>query len=573
MRVYLDPNDKSLQDKYNELFEKIQQNTGLTVTDLPSYFAALEKVKEGSQQNRFFRIPLDEPCFTINMSTRAIAVPKDFATYGLGVKGDTYAEVVFFESDRFFDQVDLKSAQCWIQWVNTSTQAKGNSQSVYMDATEDKLLFGWVITDEMTTGAGNIEFAVRWFTLNEEGNVSYSVSTQKATCSIKPSLDLDVKALLPDADIENILKLRPKYSGIINSLDGSAAIITTDLVPADYSLEQPTEEETELWTAYQAAGDKLPVALVTTDSQGHKVHDGVYKFTVAAKGPHETGDTITYQWFNGSKQLNGATEASYIAYEAGNYYAKIGCTEQEGGAGTRYINSKTVTVPAAKDIKFGEDYSFPPYAWSYAEPDKNVIFNCSAVDAASGTQANGKINYVFNKQSTLKDDDSSVVAIENNNLPTYKFPTAFEGRIFCTAQNRLNNTVSNKLVSNDCQVRMAPIVLPTPKLAFNGDNTKLIATVSSDDPKWAISMQHTDEFVYSWSVLADNQPFYDNFGSTNLFDLTRLPKATIEGAKKQYTIICAVKHTVQLGSSLVMTSDGSEAGMMTVSIDAAGNIT
>lgn len=573
MRVYLDPNDKSLQDKYNELFEKIQQNTGLTVTDLPSYFAALEKVKEGSQQNRFFRIPLDEPCFTVNMSTRAITVPKDFATYGLGVKGDTYAEVVFFESDRFFDQVDLKSAQCWIQWVNTSTQAKGNSQSVYMDATEDKLLFGWVITEEMTTGAGNIEFAVRWFTLNEEGNVSYSVSTQKATCSIKPSLDLDVKSMQPDANIENILKLRPKYSGIINSLDGSAAIITTDLVPGDYALAQPTEDETELWAAYQAAGDKLRVALVTTDDQGHKVHDGVYKFTVAAKGPHETGDTITYQWFNGSKQLNDATEASYIAYEAGNYYAKVGCTEKEGGAGTRYINSKTVTVPAAKDIKFGEDYNFPLYAWSYAEPDKNVTFNCSAIDAASGTKANGKIIYTFSQQSTVKDENSSVVAIENNNLPTYKFTKAFEGRIFCTAQNRLNNTTSNQLVSNDCQVRMAPIVLPSPKLAFNGENTKLIATVSSDDPKWAISMQHTDEFVYKWNVWADGQAFNENFGSTSLFDLTRLPKAAVEGAVKQYTVVCAVQHSVQMGSSLVLTSALSEPTMMQVSVDSAGNIT
>ena len=195
MRVYLDPNNAELKAKYDELFAQIARETNKTVVDLPTYFDALENIKMGSQKYKYFRIPLDEPCFEINMSTRAISVPKDFATYGLGVKGDTRAEIVFFESDRFFDQVDLKSANCWIQWVNTSTQAKGNSQSVYMDATEEKLLFGWVITEEMTSGAGNIEFAVRWFTTDENGNISYSVSTQKATCSIKSSLDLDIKDL------------------------------------------------------------------------------------------------------------------------------------------------------------------------------------------------------------------------------------------------------------------------------------------------------------------------------------------------------------------------------------------
>ena len=120
---------------------------------------------------------------------------------------------------------------------------------------------------------------------------------------------------------------------------------------------------------------------------------------------------------------------------------------------------------------------------------------------------------------------------------------------------------------------MAPIVLPSPNLAFNGDNTKLIATVSSDDPKWAISMQHTDEFVYKWNVWADGQAFNENFGSTNLFDLTRLPKAAIENSVKQYTIVCSVQHTVQLGSSLVLTSALSKPTTMQVSIDAAGNIT
>lgn len=574
MRVYLDPNNAELKAKYDELFAQIARETNKTVVDLPTYFDALENIKMGSQKYKYFRIPLDEPCFEINMSTRAISVPKDFATYGLGVKGDTRAEIVFFESDRFFDQVDLKSANCWIQWVNTSTQAKGNSQSVYMDATEEKLLFGWVITEEMTSGAGNIEFAVRWFTTDENGNISYSVSTQKATCSIKSSLDLDIKDLQPELDIENILKNRPKYSGVINSLEGSAAVIEKNLIAGDYNLAQPVKDG-DLWTEYQAVAEELPVEMVSLDSDGNKVHDGVHKFTVTAKAPGEDS-TVTYQWYNGSKQLNGETKADYVAYKAGNYYVKVGCTEANGSAGTRYINSNTATIPAAKDIKFGTEYTFPTFAWYYSEEDKadrNITFNCSVVDKETGKLPNGKIIYTFSKRDLA--GENSVV--DNNNAATYKLDSAFEGYLSCVAQNRVNNTVSDKLATdNECFIRMYPIQLPQPTLALN--DTKLTATVTSDDPKWAISMKHTDEFKYSWSVSKNNeQQLVGILTETGPdADLTKLPKPSVAGTYIQYSISCNVKHIVTPPKGSAMTEQASLAALSNnflVVVDDKGNIT
>ena len=575
MRVYLDPENAELKAKYDELFAQIAAETGKTVVDLPTYFDALEDIKQTSQKYKYFRIPLDEPCFTINMNTRAITVPKDFATYGLGVKGDALAEIVFFESDRFFDQVDLKSTNCWIQWVNTSTQEKGNSQSVYMDATEDKLLFGWVITQQMTQGAGNIEFAVRWFTTDESGNVSYSVSTQKATCSIKSSLDLDVATLQPDLNIENILKNRPKYSGIINSLDGSAAIIVTNLESGEYDLVRPEEDSGELWTTYQAAAANLDPELISLDDSGNYVHDGVYKFEVSAKSPVENG-TVSYQWFNGSKQLNGETNASYIAYKAGNYYVKIGCTEEDSKSGTRYTDSNTVTIPSAKDIKFGTDYSFPTFAWYYSEAekaDKNITFNCTAVDKETGKVANGEISYVFSKRG-LNETDGTV--IENNNAATYKFTDTFEGYLSCSAKNRLNNTVSKELIAdNECCIRMYPINLPQPKLALDTAGTKLIATVASDDDKWKVSMSHIDEFKYVWQVFKDGvlvEKALTEVGNTA--DLTKLPKSTVAGTSIQYIINCGVKHIVvppdgypEQASNLVISDSFS------ILVDDKGNIT
>ena len=578
MRVYLDPNNAELKAKYDELFAQIAADTSKAVVDLPTYFDALENIKTGSQKYKYFRIPLDEPCFTINMSTRAISVPKDFATYGLGVKGDTRAEIVFFESDRFFDQVDLKSTNCWIQWVNTSTQAKGNSQSVYMDATEDKLLFGWVITEAMTSGAGNIEFAVRWFTTDDSGNVSYSVSTQKATCSIKSSLDLDVKDLQPELDIENILINRPKYSGVINSLDGSAAVIEENLVAGDYNLTQPAKGD-DLWAEYQTAGEKLPDEMVSLDDNSDKVHDGVYKFTIVAKAPNEDS-VVTYQWYNGSKQLNGETKADYVAYEAGNYYVKIGCKENKGGAGTRYINSNTVTIPAAKDIKFSADRIFPSFAWYYSEEDKankNITFNCTAVDKETGKLPNGTVIYTFSKRD-LTNVEGAPVEIENNNMATYKFTEAFEGYLSCSAYNRVNNTISNKITTNDeqCFVRMYPIKLPEPVLTLGENNKKLTATVSSSDLKWAISMKHDKEFVYHWNTTDVTNGEQKNWlpETSATADLTKLPKPAT--GKTQYTISCNVKHVVTPPEGSAMTQQASPVSLsdnISVYVDSQGNIT
>ena len=85
---------KTSQKEYNEL---------LYVIDDPN----------NSNGDTYYRIPSDEPVYEINLDTRTVEVPEF-----LSVLDDHNAEVVWFKVDRFFDDVDLFGATCWIEYRN-----------------------------------------------------------------------------------------------------------------------------------------------------------------------------------------------------------------------------------------------------------------------------------------------------------------------------------------------------------------------------------------------------------------------------------------------------------------------
>lgn len=86
---------KTSQKEYNELLYVINDPNNLI--DEPVYY----------------RIPANEPVYTIDLNTRDVEVPEF-----LSVMDDHNAEVVWFKVDRFFDDVDLYGATCWIQYIN-----------------------------------------------------------------------------------------------------------------------------------------------------------------------------------------------------------------------------------------------------------------------------------------------------------------------------------------------------------------------------------------------------------------------------------------------------------------------
>ena len=86
---------KTSQKEYNELLYVINDPNNLT------------------DENVYYRIPADEPVYKIDLETRDVETPEF-----LSVLEDHNAEVVWFKVDRFFDDVDLFGATCWIQYKN-----------------------------------------------------------------------------------------------------------------------------------------------------------------------------------------------------------------------------------------------------------------------------------------------------------------------------------------------------------------------------------------------------------------------------------------------------------------------
>lgn len=177
------------------------------ITTLRGYFQNLQNIQDacrdpqtGEVTKEFYDyvlLPLDEKRFEINANTREITIPIGFRS-GVGVTGDQASEIIFFTIDRYFDTTDLATQQIYIEWKNADGD-EGISWSYPKQAIcsqdEDKLIFGWVLTKEITESAGVVEFAVRFFeTIGDEENpeLIYSLSTLPTKVSINNTLNYEI---------------------------------------------------------------------------------------------------------------------------------------------------------------------------------------------------------------------------------------------------------------------------------------------------------------------------------------------------------------------------------------------
>lgn len=189
-------NDKN-RAKYEALFKKaskVLNGTEDSIQTLEQYFSNIEKL---SSESKYFTIlPTDEEYFEIDANSRAITIPADFRKNGLGVKGDQVAEIIYFEIDRYFDFMDLghELTQIFIQWKNPNGETGVSVPWVKdLDTHTDKLIFGWPISDEITSGSGTLQFSVRFVRFDnpsdiENRKVVYNLSTLTASVTINPSI-------------------------------------------------------------------------------------------------------------------------------------------------------------------------------------------------------------------------------------------------------------------------------------------------------------------------------------------------------------------------------------------------
>lgn len=195
------------------------------ITTPAEYLAKLEEIKKQQDQQLSGRlaVPSTEPRFIINANTREITVPSALQT--VGVTKDHNAETVFFEIDRYFDDVDLFNKTIAIQYINAAgKQYVIGPTSKNLEEGTGKIVFGWTLSEDALAQSGKIRFSVRIYSIDEDTKVmNYNLGTKTASVTVAEGLYIvDKPETLPTGSaledlIDKIYKIWNSETGIINS--------------------------------------------------------------------------------------------------------------------------------------------------------------------------------------------------------------------------------------------------------------------------------------------------------------------------------------------------------------------
>ena len=145
---------------------------------------------QNSTDVTYMTIPSEEPRFKVDLKNRTITIPKEFEF--LGTKNEHNAETVYFEIDRYFNGEDLSNHTCIIQFINKSGDGGLYPVTVIdKESEEGKIIFGWQIKEEVTYVAGEVQFAIRFYSINEDNRFTYNFNTLIGKSVILDTLNVD----------------------------------------------------------------------------------------------------------------------------------------------------------------------------------------------------------------------------------------------------------------------------------------------------------------------------------------------------------------------------------------------
>ena len=163
------------------------------ITDPSEFRQKLQEI-QNSANVTFTHLPSNEPRFIIDANSREINIPFEFSF--LGVIGDHKAETIYFEIDRYFDDEDLSTHTCVIQFVNRNPKTLEYNEGLYPVTTMDvnsidgKIIFGWNIMNDATQIAGDIHFSIRFYSIDSNNKFTYNFNTLTANSIILDTLDV-----------------------------------------------------------------------------------------------------------------------------------------------------------------------------------------------------------------------------------------------------------------------------------------------------------------------------------------------------------------------------------------------
>lgn len=183
----------NLDSSYDSLFDEIRTKSEgrIDINNIEGFFGNIEEI--AALDEKFLRLPLDEPLFEIDANTRRIEVPVDFRSNGISVQGDHLAETVFFSIDRYFDYMDLASTNIYINWKMGNESGRTKHFILSTDILPGKIVFGWPVDKIVTQKSGSLQFAIEFNKTNSEG-ITYRFNTLASNVNIKDGLVIDENA-------------------------------------------------------------------------------------------------------------------------------------------------------------------------------------------------------------------------------------------------------------------------------------------------------------------------------------------------------------------------------------------
>ena len=339
--------------KYSVLFNKATAKLGTDISSLNEYFGHLRELLDAEQDPdkyiQYVKLPLDEECFVIDANSRKISIPTNFQRNGIGVIGDHTAEVIYFQVDRFFDAIDLGGGdvEIIIQWEGPNNVAglsrhcgkiidnvtpDGNLQSFMTEeeienisVLSQKLIFGWIIDNRMTTAAGRIRFAIHFLKKDGNGNLTYAFNTLPADLIVNSTLVLDGTETAADLTENFYARITsngiyslgsdiPTYPNIINKVK-AIQVYRPNTGAGGYDFDDSTklfEENSDSEGDY----DLVPSGAIFNDGKALNLQDG--DIVVLRTNAVTEKGKLSYQWKHDENYLtSGRYNYDPVSYTAG----------------------------------------------------------------------------------------------------------------------------------------------------------------------------------------------------------------------------------------------------------------
>lgn len=153
------------------------------------------------------------------------------------VAGDTNSNILTFEMNRYYDNVDLRTKD--IRFIVSNSNGVFMEKAVNLQYNDTLIRFSWVLSYAVTQKSGNVSAAIEIF--GTENNANYSLKTTPFSIKVENSIDAtDITVIPPEnwfVDVET--RLTALENGVVT--EGLAEAVASNMVYEDLPIDFTTE--------------------------------------------------------------------------------------------------------------------------------------------------------------------------------------------------------------------------------------------------------------------------------------------------------------------------------------------